>query len=126
MSGFGSTTPILSSRKKLRNSRTGDSSVKAALFNDVGSPQDLMVAEVGIPNPGPEQVLVRVCAAGVNPVDWKVATGARKQIFPVSYPWIPGWDLSGVVVELGANATRWQLGDAIFGYIRMMGRQVCC
>ena len=99
--------------------------MKAALFNDVGAPEDIEIRDVGIPNPGVEQVLVRVAAAGVNPVDWKIASGARKQIFPISFPWIPGFDMSGEVVDVGAKATRWQPGAAVFGYIRMMDRQVC-
>ena len=60
------------------------------------------------------EVLIRVYAAGVNPVDCAIRAGRVQEIFPVSFPWIPGWDLSGVVEELGPDVTKFDKGDEVF------------
>ena len=98
--------------------------MKAALFNDVGGPEDIEIREVGIPNPAAGHVLVKVHSVAVNPIDWKVASGMRKDLFPVCFPWIPGWDVSGMVVEVGAQVTEFQIGDAVFGFIRAGDGQI--
>ena len=57
------------------------------------------------------EVLIRVYAAGVNPVDCAIRAGRVQELFPVSFSWIPGWDLSGVVEEVGADVTKFNKGD---------------
>lgn len=90
--------------------------MKAAMFDDLGKPEDIVIRDIGIPHPAAGQVLVRVQAAGVNPIDWKVATGVRKQVFPISFPWTPGWDVAGEVVEAGPGVQAWQPGDAVVAF----------
>jgi NADPH:quinone reductase-like Zn-dependent oxidoreductase len=81
----------------------------------LGGPEVLEIAEMARPEPGPTEVLVRVAAAGVNPVDWK--TRARGGILG-DPPFTVGWDVAGVVETLGWGATRFEPGDRVFGMPR--------
>jgi NADPH:quinone reductase-like Zn-dependent oxidoreductase len=82
-----------------------------------GGPEVLELVEVDRPRPRPTEVLVRVLACGVNPVDWKVRAGGRF----LSPPMTVGWDICGVVEEVGAGVTRFQPGDDVFGMPRFPG-----
>src|SRR6185436_20798052 len=81
----------------------------------LGGPEVLELAEVPRPQPGPTEVLVRVTAAGVNPVDWKVRAGGG---FLGEPPFTVGWDVAGVVEGLGRGVTRYAPGDRVFGMPR--------
>jgi alcohol dehydrogenase len=72
--------------------------------------------EEDVPKPTPKahDVLVRVCAASVNPVDWKIRSGGQRNIIRLRFPWILGLDVSGVVEAVGAKVTRFQVGDEVF------------
>jgi len=61
------------------------------------------------------KVLVRIHAASVNPIDFKLASGNMRQIMPISFPWIPGGDFSGIVEEVGPGVTGLAKGDAVYG-----------
>jgi NADPH:quinone reductase-like Zn-dependent oxidoreductase len=78
----------------------------------VGGPEVLELRDVERPEPIPTEVLVRVHAAGVNPVDWKVRA---KGGFLGEPPFSVGWDVSGVVEEVAAGVTRFAVGDEVFG-----------
>jgi NADPH:quinone reductase-like Zn-dependent oxidoreductase len=83
--------------------------------NQLGSPDVLALTDAAVPTPGPTEVLVKVTAAGVNPVDWKTrATGGVLG----SPPFTVGWDFSGQVVGTGAGVTRFAVGDAVMGMPR--------
>lgn len=92
--------------------------MKAIVTNEYGGPENLRLDEVPKPKVGPDQVLVRVQAAGVNPVDWKVAKGYLDPMMYVRFPLIPGWDAAGVVEELGADTPEFAVGDEVLGYVR--------
>jgi NADPH:quinone reductase-like Zn-dependent oxidoreductase len=62
-------------------------------------------------------MLIRVHAAGLNPVDSAIRDGQVKEIFPVKFPWIPGSDVSGVVEEVGGNVTRFKTNDEVFALL---------
>ncbi len=81
----------------------------------LGGPEVLELADVARPEPGPTEILVRVTAAGVNPVDWKVRTRGG---FLGEPPFTVGWDIAGVVEELGFGVTRFAPGDRVFGMPR--------
>jgi len=81
----------------------------------LGGPEVLELAEVARPEPGPTEVLVRMAAAGVNPVDWKVRARGGLLGQP---PFTVGWDVSGVVEEVGFGVTRFAPGDRVFGMPR--------
>jgi NADPH:quinone reductase-like Zn-dependent oxidoreductase len=79
----------------------------------------MSVATVDRPQPGPTELLIRVAAAGVNPVDWKVrAAGGDGHMFPNADHIILGWDVAGAVVEVGFGVTRFAVGDRVFGMPR--------
>ncbi len=81
----------------------------------LGGPEVLELIEVPRPEPGPTEVLVRVTAAGVNPVDWKVRAGGG---FLGEPPFTVGWDVAGTVESLGRGVTRFAPGDRVFGMPR--------
>lgn len=83
-----------------------------------GGPDVLTPAVRPRPQPGPTEILVRVHAAGVNPVDWKTRAGRGVAGVLGPGPWVLGWDVSGVVEELGPGVTRFAVGDRVFGMPR--------
>ncbi|MCK6460270.1 MAG: zinc-binding alcohol dehydrogenase family protein [Planctomycetes bacterium] len=85
--------------------------MRAIGFTEHGGPEVLRFVEVPEPRPGPRDIVVRVHAAGVNPVDAKVRAGTRGG--PLDGPRVPGWDASGVVVAAGPRCT-WKPGDEVF------------
>ncbi|MGD3111287.1 NADP-dependent oxidoreductase [Streptomyces sp. YGL11-2] len=92
--------------------------MKAINTNSYGGPEVLTLSEYPDPKVAPDSVLVRVKAAGVNPVDWKIVAGHLDGIMDVHFPLIPGWDLAGVVEAVGADATEYAIGDEVIGYVR--------
>ena len=68
--------------------------MKAVVFDTFGDPGVLHLADVPLPDPGPEQVRIRVQASGVNPVDSAIRSGAMQAIFPTALPAIPGVDVA--------------------------------
>ena len=92
-----------------------DNAMRAVRFHDYGPPENLVVERVPRPEPKAGEVLVRVHAAGVNPVDWKIRKGLLKSNMPVSLPSTPGADLAGIVEAVGPGVTAFQKGQAVFG-----------
>ena len=80
-----------------------------------GGPEVLEVAEAPVPAPLPTEVLVRVRAAGVNPVDWKTRAGRGMAAVLGDPPFTVGWDVAGVVEEVGYGVTTLRAGDPVFG-----------
>ncbi len=92
--------------------------MKAIVINRFGGREALEYTEVPRPEPGEGEVLVRVKAAGVNPVDWKIRAGYLKEAYPHKFPLILGWDLAGIVEQVGYSARRFQPGDEVYAYCR--------
>ncbi|MEV5205228.1 NADP-dependent oxidoreductase [Streptomyces sp. NPDC053720] len=90
---------------------------RAVEFSEYGGPEVLRVVEREVPRPGPGQVLVAVRAAGVNPLDWQLRSGAVAAMMPVEFPSVPGGDVAGVVADVGADVTDFAVGDEVFGSI---------
>lgn len=78
----------------------------------------LTYGEVADPKLGPGQVMIRVRAAGVNPVDWKVMAGGLDGMMDAVFPVIPGWDVAGVVIQLGPDTPEFAVGDEVMAYAR--------
>jgi NADPH:quinone reductase-like Zn-dependent oxidoreductase len=87
--------------------------MRAAVIDGYGGSDRLVVREIERPEPGVGQLLVRVRAAGVNPLDWKMRRGEMRRVKPVKFPWVPGYDVAGVVEELGVEVDSFTPGDAV-------------
>jgi len=92
--------------------------MKAAFYEEFGELDNIKTGNVDKPEPGEGEVLVKVKAAGVNPVDAAVARGMLKDAIPAEFPVIPGWDVAGLVEENGFSARRFNEGDEVYAYAR--------
>ena len=92
--------------------------MKAAFVEEYGGPDTLKTGELEKPEPGEGEVLVRIGAAGVNPVDASVVKGMLKNAIPGEFPLIPGWDVAGTVESRGHAARRFEEGDEVYAYAR--------
>jgi NADPH:quinone reductase-like Zn-dependent oxidoreductase len=88
--------------------------MNAVRIHQYGGPEVLQYEEAPRPKPQSGEVLIRVHAAGVNPIDWKVREGYLKEFFPHTFPLILGWDLSGVVEKVGDGASRFKEGGEVY------------
>jgi NADPH:quinone reductase-like Zn-dependent oxidoreductase len=95
--------------------RGGPATMRAVRQTALGGPEVLELTDVPRPDPRPTEVLVRVTAAGVNPVDWKTRLRGG---FLGEPPFTVGWDVAGVVESLGFGVTRFEPGDRVFGMPR--------
>ena len=89
--------------------------MKAVRVHNYGGPEVLQFEDAPRPTPGSGELLIRVHAASVNPLDWKVRAGYMKDYIPLPLPFIPGWDVSGVVEAVGSGVTKFNKGDEVYG-----------
>src|SRR5579863_911572 len=89
--------------------------MQAIHVHQYGGPEQLKLEQVPCPEPQLGEVLVRVYAAGVLPIEWKIRQGAFHAFNPASFPYIPGSAFAGVVEEVGSGVTIWRIGQAVFG-----------
>lgn len=89
--------------------------MKALVYDTYGGLDAMRIADVPDPTPGPNDVLVEVHAASINPIDWKVRDGLMRARFELDFPDVAGRDLSGVVTAVGSDVTDLAVGDAVFG-----------
>jgi NADPH:quinone reductase-like Zn-dependent oxidoreductase len=91
--------------------------MRAVLLHEYGGPEKLRLEEgVAGPQVGAETVLIAAVAASVNPIDWKVRSGARQKDFPLTFPAILGRDVSGVVQAVGPQVKHFKVGDRVMAY----------
>ncbi len=90
-----------------------------------GGPDQLQLVELAQPLPQAGKVLVRVRCASVNPVDWKRASGALRLIMPVRFPAVPGYDVAGDVVSVGAGVSGFSVGMRVHARIADMNAGGC-
>ncbi|MFC9861780.1 MULTISPECIES: NADP-dependent oxidoreductase [unclassified Streptomyces] len=90
--------------------------MEAILYEEFGGPEVLHLAQVDEVRPGPGQVRVRVRAAGVNPIDYKIRHGWMEPVFPTPLPATPGSEFAGVVEETGEGVTAFAPGDEVLGW----------
>lgn len=92
--------------------------MKAMNYAEYGGPDVLIETQLPIPKVAPGSVLIRVKAAGVNPVDWKIMSGGLDGLMDVTFPVVPGWDVAGVVEAVGFDTPEFQVGDEVYSYGR--------
>ena len=101
--------------------------MKAAVIHEFGAPDVFRIEDVErptteVPEDGLGEVLVKIHAAGINPVDWKTRqSGGIMKANDVPLPYILGWDMSGVIEEVGAGVTDFVVGQAVYGLVRFPG-----
>src|SRR6476660_8552590 len=88
--------------------------MKAIRIHNYGGPEVLQYEDAPRPQPQAGEVVVRVHAAGVNPIDWKVREGHMKDFWAHKLPLILGWDFSGVIEKVGSGATKFKKGDEVY------------
>jgi NADPH2:quinone reductase len=92
--------------------------MKAVVYEKFGGAEVLQVVERPEPHIGPDTVLVKVVAAGLNPVDYKVREGYLQGLIDTHLPAVPAWDVAGVVVKPGLDTPEFEVGDEILAYAR--------
>ncbi len=88
--------------------------MKAIVMHEYGNSSVLKLEEVPVPETGPDEILIKVDACGVNPVDWKIRAGYMASMVRHVMPLIPGWDVAGTVEKTGALVKRFIPGDKVF------------
>lgn len=99
--------------------------MKAAVIDHYGGPEVLHLADVPDPVPAEGEVLVRVAAASINPVDTRDRAGDTKEWRPLEFPAIIGWDVSGTVAALGPGVKGLAVGDRVFGWAFHTYAELC-
>lgn len=92
--------------------------MQAMNYAKYGGPEVLERSEIPMPKLGPGSVLIRVKAASVNPVDWKVMGGYLDALMDVNFPVVPGWDVAGIVEAVGPDTPEFAPGDEVYSYGR--------
>ena len=90
--------------------------MKAIVVHEYGGPEVLKYEDAPRPEPKENEVLVRVMAAGVNPVDALIRSGKYAKVFGTSLPLVPGYDIAGVVEKIGTKIAKLKVGDAVYAY----------
>ncbi|MFF1530816.1 NADP-dependent oxidoreductase [Cellulomonas sp. NPDC058312] len=92
--------------------------MKAVTYSEFGGAEVLHVVDRPEPHVGPDTVLVKVVAAGLNPVDYKIREGYLEGLLDTTLPAVPGWDVAGVVVKPGLDTPELAAGDEVLAYVR--------
>lgn len=91
--------------------------MRAAVLDGYGGPERLAVREIDAPEPGVGELLIRVRAASVNPLDGKIRRGRLRFLRPARFPLVPGYDAAGEVVAVGPEVSRFAPGDFVFAML---------
>jgi len=101
------------------HAQTEPNQMTAVRIHDFGGHDSLKLEQVARPKPGTGDMLIHVYAAGVNPVDWKIRAGHARGMIKDGLPFTLGFDLSGVVEEMGEGLTQFKVGDEVFAYLSL-------
>lgn len=97
----------------------GGATMKAVRLHAYGGAENLKYEDAPAPVAGAGQLVVKVMAAGVNPVDWKIRSGAFAGGRAITTPLVLGYDVSGVVESVGEGVTKFKVGDEVFAYLSL-------
>jgi len=99
--------------------------MKAVVIRSYGGQKVLAVEDVPVPTAAVDEVLIKVHAVGVNPIDWKVRAGYLKEMLPYEFPLILGWDVSGKVEKAGGEVTRIKPGEEVYALADVTRNGAC-
>jgi NADPH:quinone reductase-like Zn-dependent oxidoreductase len=99
--------------------------MKAIVVHQYGGPEVLKFEDYPDPVPGPGEVLIKVAASSVNPIDYKRRAGLTKDFYPLHFPGLIGVDISGTVVKLGPGVTDFAVGDRVFAMADNTYAELC-
>jgi NADPH:quinone reductase-like Zn-dependent oxidoreductase len=99
--------------------------MKAIVVHEYGGPEELKFEEYPDPVQGPGEVLVRVAATSVNPIDYKRRAGLTKDFYPMTFPGLIGVDVSGIVAKLGPGVEGFSVGDQVFAMADNTYAELC-
>ena len=89
--------------------------MKAIRIHEFGGQDVLELEDIAVPQPKADEVLIKVYASSVNPVDGKIVAGQSQQKFPTKFPLTIGWDVSGVIEQAGNQVRNFSIGDEVYG-----------
>jgi NADPH:quinone reductase-like Zn-dependent oxidoreductase len=99
--------------------------MKAVVLHEYGPPSKLIYEDFDDPTPARGEVLIRVHAVSLNPIDWKMRSGAAHERFPVTFPAILGRDVAGIVTQLGEGVEDFKVGDRVFAVAHATYAEFC-
>ena len=99
--------------------------MKAVVVHQYGGPEVLKFEDYPDPAPGPGEVLVRVAATSVNPIDYKRRAGLTKDFYPIQFPGLIGVDIAGTVVKIGTGVEGFSAGDQVFAMAANTYAELC-
>jgi NADPH:quinone reductase-like Zn-dependent oxidoreductase len=99
--------------------------MKAVVVHQYGGPEVLKFEDYPDPVPGPGEVLVRVAATSVNPIDYKRRAGLTKDFYPIQFPGLIGVDIAGTVVKIGPGVEGFSAGDQVFAIAANTYAELC-
>ena len=91
--------------------------MKAIVVHEYDGPEALKYEDVPVPTPKEDEMLIRVFAAGVNSFDGVLRSGKYAKIFKMQLPWIPGYDIAGIVEKVGDKVGKFKVGDPVYAFI---------
>ncbi len=103
----------------LRTAQSSTPTMKAVVIHEYGDPEVLKYEDIPRPEPKDDQLLIRVIAAGVNPVDGMIRSGMFAREGNRAFPIILGGDVAGVVEKVGSKITKFKSGDPVFAYVSL-------
>lgn len=89
--------------------------MRAVYYHTHGDPGVLELGDLPVPEPAEDEVLIKVAATSVNPIDRRLRSGELQEYITRTFPVVPGWDVSGQIVKVGAAVTDWSVGDKVVG-----------
>ena len=99
------------------NAQSNKQTMKAIVVHEYGGPEVLKYEDVPVPTPKEDEMLIRVFAAGVNSFDGVLRSGKYAKIFKMQLPWIPGYDIAGIVEKVGDKVGKFKVGDPVYAFI---------
>ena len=100
--------------RTMNEGHMNEDQMRAIRIHNYGGSEQMELESIAVPEPAAGEVLIKVHAAGVNPLDWKIREGYLAEIIPHTLPLTLGWDFAGEIVAIGQDVEKWHVGDAVY------------